>query len=310
LLLAGPRAEEREEQQGRVSRAESALVHAQEELRRARASLDAELEGLSAHLAAARIDAEHARVSLRRTTRLRAVGAVSEEAYREAEKRWEMGAALAAGQRGQLLARHRIGPRDAESEVARRQRELADARGALRLLEAGSRPEEIEAEKARLARAREEGRFLARIESQLVIRASQAGQVTTPNLHDRPGQYLREGDLICTVEKPGDLEAEVLLLDQEVVGVRAGQRVQLRPRDQPGLCLTGTVERLAPRAVRGGPDASSTVTGVMAYCRLEDTPEDTRPGALGHARIDRGRRTVRAFLSEKLFGLLRVEFWW
>jgi hypothetical protein len=134
--------------------------------------------------------------------------------------------------------------------------------------------------------------------------------VTTSRLEDKAGQYLREGDLICAVEEPGELEAEVLLLDQEATRVRAGQRVELRPRDQPRVALHGAVTAVAPRAIKGGAEPSSTATGVVVYCRVEDAPDGTRPGALGHAWVERGRRPVRDILYEKALQLLRVEFWW
>src|SRR5262249_24503523 len=151
----------------------------------------------------------------------------------------------------QYRAKRAAGTREAEQEVARRERELAEARSAAVLVEVGPRQEEIRAEQARLARAREEEGFLRRVEAQLVLRAPHAGLVTTPNLADRVGQYLREGDLCCTVEEPGAVEAEVVLADQESRGVRQGQEVQLRLSDNPRLALAGTVLRVAPRAARG-----------------------------------------------------------
>jgi multidrug efflux pump subunit AcrA (membrane-fusion protein) len=310
LLLAGARSEERESHQRRVERAEQALARARAELTRALEAFSAELDGMASQLDAAQVEADHARASLQRARRLRLRQAVSEEGYADAHKRWGVATAQATSQAAQCRARRAAGAREAEQEVARRERELAEARSAVTLVEAEPRREEVRAERARLARAREEVAFLERVEAKLRLVAPRAGLVTTPNLADRVGQYLREGDLFCTVEEPGGLEAEVVLLDQESRGVRPGQEVQLRPRDNPRLTLRGTVLRVAPRAARGGPEPAGTTSAVTAYCAVEGAADDLRPGTLGHARIQRGRRPLREWLCDKGFQLLRAEFWW
>jgi gluconolactonase len=109
---------------------------------------------------------------------------------------------------------------------------------------------------------------------------------------------------VCLVEEPGTLEAEVELSDQDAAGVERGQAADLRPRDQPRRTLRGRVDRVAPRAVRAeGPNPGARVT---VYCRLEEAPTGLRPGAVGHARITRGRRAAHELVVDAVLRLLRA----
>ena len=66
------------------------------------------------------------------------------------------------------------------------------------------------------------------MQSRLVVHSPVPGVVTTPRLKEKIGQYVREGDLICLVEEPGALEAEVAVPEQDVARVRVGQPVGLK----------------------------------------------------------------------------------
>src|SRR5207244_10682688 len=96
-------------------------------------------------------------------------------------------------------AREALGTRDTEGELARREKGLADAQSTLALLEAGSRPEEIQAERARLDRVRAELHYLEGRQRKLLVQATGAGVTTTPRLRENVGRYYCEGDLLCLV---------------------------------------------------------------------------------------------------------------
>jgi multidrug efflux pump subunit AcrA (membrane-fusion protein) len=133
------------------------------------------------------------------------------------------------------------------------------------------------------------------------------------------GQYLHEGDLICVVEEPGGLEAEIAVAEQDVARVRVGQQVHLKARALPFETYTTRVERIAPVSGRG--DVQSTVT---LYCRLPPlAPRERgdggeggeeggglRPGMTGYARVFTGRRSVGAVLLDRALRWVRTEFWW
>ena len=90
--------------------------------------------------------------------------------------------------RYQERARQANGLLESEEELARREKELAEAQTILTLLEAGSRPEEINAEQARLARLREEASYLEQLQNKVFVCSPVHGVVTTPRLKEKVGQ--------------------------------------------------------------------------------------------------------------------------
>jgi multidrug resistance efflux pump len=182
---------------------------------------------------------------------------------------------------------------------------LADARATLTLLEAGTRQEEIEAERAHLARLQEEARYLEGVRERLPIQSPVAGVIVTPRLREKSMHYVREGEVIAVVEQPAVLEAEINLPEQDVARVQPGQPVELKARALPFEICKAQVDRIAPAAGRG--DVQSTLT---VYCRLETGEAPLRSGMTGHARVFTGQRSLGGFLLERALRLVRTEFWW
>jgi multidrug resistance efflux pump len=314
LLEAGPRYEEVIEQRRRVERAQAWRDMAREDLRRTRQALEEDLDQLDKQVVARNAELEAAQDSYQRARWLAGRKVFSEEQLQESESRYRVSHARLGEVQAAKRARQAKGVLEAEAELARRQKELADARAALRLLEAGSRPDEIEAERARLARLQEEARYLKRLEGKLRIHSPAGGVITTARLRERVGQYMHEGELICQVEEPGTLEAEIALPEQEVARVQPGQAVELKARALSFETLRAQVDRLAPVAARG--DVQGTIT---IYCRLDLSltsppgpvqPGGLRPGMSGHARVYTGRRPVGGFLLDRALRFVRTEFWW
>jgi multidrug resistance efflux pump len=194
---------------------------------------------------------------------------------------------------------------EAEAELARRDKELADAQGALALLEAGTRPETVEAEQAHLARLREEAGYLEALGQKLAVCCPVGGVVVTSRLREKVGQYFKEGDLICIIEEPSTLEAEITLAEQDLTRVRVGQSVELKARSLPFETFAATVDRIAPAAGRG--EVQSTVT---LCCRLPNDGGELRLGMTGQARVFTGRQSVVRVLLDRALRLVRTEFWW
>ena len=162
---------------------------------------------------------------------------------------------------------------------------------------------------SRLASAREHAKYLEGVAAKLEVRSPVAGLVMTPRLKERAGQFLHEGDLICVVEDPTILRAEMKLPEQEIERVRPGQRVDLKARALPFEPFTGTVERLAPAvAVETGPAAGPN--SVTVYIAIDGLHDDLKPGMTGYARVSCGRGASGRVLGEKLLRFLRTEFWW
>jgi multidrug efflux pump subunit AcrA (membrane-fusion protein) len=311
LLEAGPRYEEIEEQRQRVERMKTWRDLAKKDLGHARQALQEELTRLDQQIAQNRAELDAARDAFERAEDLRTRGAISVQEYREAERRLRVAQTQLAQALSQKRHRQALGTReaiaglDAEAELARREKDLADAQSTLTLLEAGTRPDQIEAGRAHLARLQEEADYLETLGTKLLVSSPVAGVVTTPRLKEKIGQYVREGELICQVEEPAVLEAEITITEQEVARVRPGQVVELKSRALPLERLAAQVDRIAPTA--GHSDAQSTV---LVYCRLEEPAAELRPGMTGHARIYNGRRPIGAILLKWALSYLRTEFWW
>jgi multidrug resistance efflux pump len=305
LLKAGPRAEEVAEQRRRVERVRGWRDLAQQDLKRGRQTLDEELVRLDKQVTQCRAEADAAQDGCRRAQALLARQAVSPEECRAAETRQKVSHARLEQAQAERRACQANGTREAEAELARRANELADAEAALALLEAGTRPEEVEAETSRLARLREEQRFLEQVEGKLALSSPVAGVVTTPRLRDRVGQYVHEGDLICVVEEPRRLEVEIALAEQDVARVTPGQAVDLKARALAFETFAARVERVAPAACSGEGQGK-----VVVYCVLDEAPPELRPGMTGHARVFTGRRSLACIGLDRALRYVRSEFWW
>jgi multidrug resistance efflux pump len=305
LLEAGPRYEEVVEQRRQVKRTEAWRDLARQDLERLRQAFEEEMTRLDKQIAQRQAELAAARDASRRAERLLAGNGISPEQHEEAVRRHQVCQARLEQARAEKGSRQAKGTLEAEAVLARRERELADAQAALSLLEAGTRAEVIEAERARLDRLREEANYLEQVGDRLPVRSPVPGLVTTPRLKERVGQYVREGDVICVVEESAGLEVEITLAEQDVARVRPGQAVALRARGLPWETLPARVERVAPAAGRG--DAQSTVA---VYCRLNDCPPGLRPGMTGYGRVLTGPRPVGGILLDRALRWLRTEWWW
>ena len=189
---------------------------------------------------------------------------------------------------------------DLATRTAQKRAEIAEGEARLGLARAGSRTPAPQAmtefmasraeqglAAAQLARLREELAYLGSLREKQSVRSPVAGVMVTPHLEEKVGQFLKEGDLICTVEDCADLRVEVRLPEGEVERVRPGQAVECKARALPFATLRGIVQEVAPVAVPGKDGAPGTIT---VYCRLVDVPRSVRPAMTGDARISCGRR--------------------
>ena len=305
LLEIGPRPEEVVAQRRRVDRARQWQDLAQQDLKRRRLAFESDLDQSEKQIAARGAELDVARDAYRRSKLLVGRGALAQEQIFEDEGKHRVSQARLAEAQAAQRALQARGTLEAEAEVARRAKELAEARTALRLLEAGSRPQEIEAQRARLAGLEEDLKHLEEERSKQDVFSPIPGLVTTPRLKEKVGQYLHEGDLIGVVEARSGLELEIALAEQDVARVRPGQAVRLKARALPYETFTTVVDRVAPAGVRGEAQSS-----VIVYGRLDQAPDDLRMEMTGSARIETGRRPIGAILLDRMLRFVRTEFWW
>jgi HlyD family secretion protein len=305
LLEAGPRREAIIEERQRVQRYESLRDLAETDLGRIRSALKLELQQLEELIKQDQIELKYAGDNYQRTKEGFEQAVMSRVEFDLAEKKVLLCEAILDQHRARQRERVELGTTIAEAELARRTKDLADAKGILVLLEAGTRPEEISSQKAIVNRLCEELKYLQQVEQRSPVRAEVGGLMITPRLAEKVGQYFREGDLICTIEESQVLQAEIALPEQEMLRVRQGQKVELKFPASPYKKITGGVERIAPSATTA--EINSTVT---IYCNLNETPSELRPGLSGYARICCGKRPIAMVVGERIMRSLRTEYWW
>jgi multidrug efflux pump subunit AcrA (membrane-fusion protein) len=306
LLEVGARPEQILEEHRHVQRAQGWYELAAQDLQTARKALAQELQQIDELIRQSKIELEYAKLGFDRAQAMFKTSAMSQQEYSDWEKKVQVSQAVLDQHLAQRKVRETLGTTEAESELARREKELADARMNLALLEAGTRHEEIEAQRAQLARVREELSYLCAVQGMLQLHVPTGGVVVTPHLREKVGQYLKEGELLCVVEQSSsELQAEISLPEEESAQVRPGQVVELKAMATPYKTFRGRVQRVAPVATTG--PVRSTV---MVYCQLEAASVDLRPGMSGHARICCGRWSLGRALSEQGLRLIRTEFWW
>ncbi len=327
LLEIGPRPEMVAEARLGVARAKEWRDLAERDLGRNRQALRDELEKLDHMIAQNHAEYNYAETALGLARKLLGRGAASDEQYRQAEMKLRVSLSQEEQARSQKRVRLAEGTLEAEAELARREKQWAEERSALVLLEAGTRPEEVEAARAHLARVAEEARYLATIRDRLVITSPVSGVITTPRLKERAGLHLAEGQPICEVETLSAVEAEIAVDEQDILRVRPGQAISLRARSLPFQTFTARVDRIAPSTIQAqdpagagagaprledrGPSADRRTPGsVVVYCRLDGSPWGLRTGMTGYARIVCGRRPCGEILAFHALRVLRTEFWW
>jgi multidrug resistance efflux pump len=180
------------------------------------------------------------------------------------------------------------------------------AEGKLRVLVAGSRPEEIEAMEAEVARLEARQHYTAEQLGLVTITSPAPGVIATPRLKEKIGQQVNKGDLIAEVYELEHVMPEILVSEKEIGEVRPGQQVILRARAHPEVSLSGTVKAISPRAVDSdGPERK--VFRVMVA--MAQPTALLKPEMTGNAKILCGKRTIFHLLTRRIARYVRVEFW-
>jgi putative peptide zinc metalloprotease protein len=305
LLKTGTRQEEIDDAQQRVARATEWRDLAANDLARSRKAVEKGLIRLDQKMVEVQASLKQAIEDVRRWKALYLRRVVTEQQLHEAQTAYKVAKAQLAQVRNEKAAQEGVGTLKAEEELARREKELDEAKAALTLLEAGSRKEEIEAAEASLARQKEDLAFLEEQQEKLPLHSQVDGLITTPHLKDRIGEYFQQGDLICEIEESSSLEIEISIPEDRISDVRPGQCVDLKARALPYQTFEAKVERIAPAATSGEHQCT-----VVVYCRLLNDATSLKPEMTGYARIYCGKKPIGEIGLDYVMRLVRTEFWW
>ncbi|GAA5506658.1 hypothetical protein Rcae01_02111 [Novipirellula caenicola] len=306
-LNCGPRVEQIRDQQERIERAKHWKELAESDLKRARQSLVQELAALELTVQRANAQVKYRSEILAQMQSLHDRGGLAGQQLLTHQKNHQ-DAVLDANQAvAEMRAREAEGVIRFEGELARREKELADAVGALTLLEAGSRLEDIDAEKAHLQRLNEELKHLLHQQSQQLVKCPVGGTIITPRLKEKVGVFVERGMPLCVIEDLHQLEAEISVSEKDARVLVAGHPITLKPRSLPFTSIPATVDRIAPAAQSLVPNAPRTVT---VYCVVDNRDGMLRTGMTGFGRIRSERQPLGILLFQAGARLVRSEFMW
>src|SRR5206468_180964 len=239
MLRAGPRMEERRVASQNLETAETRHEHARRRVEEAERMQTARLAKATADVAVAGERLQYARNDVERSRALFIGELVSRRTLEESQERAAVGdkelaaarADLAAVSAGDLALTGDLAGFRKDLAVA--QKETEEARARLRLLEAGSRPEEIEGAEATLARLLSQRSHLEEQLRLVTVRSAVDGIVTTAKPRERVGQYMKKGDLIVEVHEFTTVRVEIAVPEREIGDVKVGQPVIVKARAFP-----------------------------------------------------------------------------
>jgi len=220
---------------------------------------------------------------------------------------------------------------DTQEAAAVAERDLAEARHKLELLQRGARPEEIAALRAEISGLEAQRRYLEGQLQRVAVRSPAAGVVATPTrqLHDMVGQVVQQGALIAKVYDLEKLTVEIPVPEKDIADVRVGQEVAFKARAYPNRTFYGTVTSIATTTAddgsssMGGAPAPSGAEGargraagggeggtnILVTTQVANDSLLLKPGMTGQAKISCGRRRIVDLMTRRLARTVKVEFW-
>jgi multidrug resistance efflux pump len=195
----------------------------------------------------------------------------------------------------------------AEETTTLRQKELEESKGTLKLLAAGSRPEEIEATQAEVARLVSARGYLEDQLRRVRVVSPISGVVTTHRLKEKVGATVRKGDFIVAVQELRAVTAEISIPEQEISEVRPGQDVVMKARAYFDASFRGKVTAISPVASK--PAEGIAQRNFVVTTQLDNADLLLKPEMSGNAKIYCGERRLYEVFFRRFVRFIRVEFW-
>jgi multidrug resistance efflux pump len=201
-----------------------------------------------------------------------------------------------------LISRETV--EDAERRVQLARDEEQSARQALDLLQAGSRPGEIQAMEARVAGVTADIQHLEEDLRRSQVFSPIGGKVLTPHLEQLVGRYVERGDSLFVLADLSHILLEIPVPEKDVGDVQLGARVRFKARSHPKRVFDGEVISIAPVA-----DPSQRQRTVLVQSRIHNPDGILVADASGFAKIYCGDRSLGGLLARRGVRMLRTEFW-
>jgi len=206
---------------------------------------------------------------------------------------------------GEIEAAIRVVSETSDREEDLKKRELAEAESELKLMKAGSRPEEIRRVEADVDKL---SRELALLDQELVkteIRAPIDGVVVTPFVERKVSEHLDPGDELCKIVDISRVTVEMQVPEKEMSDVRHGNPVWMKARSLPAVDLQGRVDFIATVA-----QTVNSQQMVVVRSELQNDGSLLKPEMTGVAQIYCGDRRIIDLITRRMVRWLRTEFWY
>jgi len=221
---------------------------------------------------------------------------------------------------------------DTHERAATAGNDLKEAKGKLKLLLRGSRPEEIVATKANIAWSETQRRFLEEQIQRTKVPSPITGIVATPSvqLNEMKHQLVKKGDLIAKVYDIKTITAEIVVSEQDIADVKVGGPVLLKARAHPDQTFRGMVTAIATVAQINSSSSSGSIfssagqtpAGTATFSRANVNPKTVlvttridnsalllKPEMTGQAKILCGQKRIVDLVTRRLARTIKVEFW-
>ncbi len=171
---------------------------------------------------------------------------------------------------------------------------------------------------ARSELASQTGRYrsLSQQVAELRVQSPISGVIVTPNLKDRLGSFVQDGELLAEVDDTTTLQARIFLPEFRIQRVRSGAPVSLLLRSvfQP---VRGRVNSIAPASseVPRGLILEEKYKGIaqpayyVATVLLSNPGGKMRFGMSGDAKVEVRRQSAVGFVWETIREFLQRKFW-
>ena len=222
-----------------------------------------------------------------------------------AARRAELDFAEKESTRRAEMVREGVGAKQAADAASReletRRQALAEAQAALKLLQAGSRPEEIAAHEALLHRSTAELAYVDERLAMTVVRAPIDGEILTPRFRERIHESVEAGGLICEIGNLRRMRAEVLVPEREADAIALGMTTLIKVESYPTHPFEGTVKFIAP-AVEGEERRLRVVVDIDNSAGL------LKSNMTGFGEIDAGNRSLLDLATRRILRWIRVRY--
>ena len=205
---------------------------------------------------------------------------------------------------GEIEAAIRVISETSDREADLKTRELAEAQSELKLMKAGSRPEQIQQVEADVAKLSREVALLDQELGKTEIRAPIDGVIATAFVERKLNQHLDPGEELCKIVDISRVTVEMQVPEKEMVDVRPGNPVWMKARSLPSVDLQGRVDFIAPVA-----QTVNSQQMVVVRSELQNDGLVLKPEMTGVAQIYCGDRRIIDLITRRMVRWLRTEFW-